>query len=273
MHKHQEPIDRFCSNHILSFCSSQKTLNQGQKLWLAQLGSQAHTLIREGWATWWVVSTRRYLIEQWLPHRQTGFCYWAPPAQVLRERYWICPICLMTTHSSLLPSFPCAYAYLDRRETSQPSPVVGEWQRGWGEMELWRTGLLVPKGCQCAHQALWFRERRPNRIWQRWWYMISEMSLWIHHGSCLSTLSLSLGSFTLEEASFHVMSSPRGKDLVERNWGLWPTARKVLKPTRKSHRREVESRFSRPSQPFRWLQPWPTSWCNLMRDTESELPT
>lgn len=162
MHKHQEPIDRFCSNHILSFCSSQKTLNQGQKVWLAQLGSQAHMLIREGRATWWVVSTRRYLIEQWLPHRQTGFCYWAPPAQVLRERYWICPICLMTTHSSLLPSFPCAYAYLDRRETSQPSPVVGEWQRGWGEMELWRTGLLVEKGCQCAHQALWFRERRPS---------------------------------------------------------------------------------------------------------------
>ena len=25
MHKHQEPIDGFCSNHFLSFCSSQKT--------------------------------------------------------------------------------------------------------------------------------------------------------------------------------------------------------------------------------------------------------
>ena len=107
---------------------------------------------------------------------------------------------------------------------------------------------------------------RGDDIWFLRWVYEYTMAL-----VCL--LSLSLGSFTLEEASFHVMSSPRGKDLVERNWGLWPTARKVLKPTRKSHRREVESRFSRPSQPFRWLQPWPTSWCNLMRDTESELPT
>ena len=29
-------------------------------------------------------------------------------------------------------------------------------------MELWRTGLLVPKGCQCAHQALQPRERRQS---------------------------------------------------------------------------------------------------------------
>ena len=164
MHKHQEPIDRFCSNHILSFCSSQKTLNQGQKLWLAQLGSQAHTLIREGWATWWVVSTRRYLIEQWLPHRQTGFCYWAPPAQVLRERYWICPICLMTTHSSLLPSFPCAYAYLDRRETSQPSPVVGEWSRGWSEVELQRDDRLNLSHSQRLHTDLRPSDRRPSSL-------------------------------------------------------------------------------------------------------------
>ena len=161
MHKHQEPIDGFCSNHFLSFCSSQKTQSGtevviGPTWFTGPHADQGRTGTPMG-------CLNKAVFDRIVAPPQTNwFCYWAPPAQMLRERHKICPIYLMTTHSRLLPSFPCAYAYLDRRETSQPSPVVGEWQRGWGEMELWRTGLLVPKGCQCAHQALWFRERRPS---------------------------------------------------------------------------------------------------------------
>lgn len=50
----------------------------------------------------------------------------------------------------------------DGRATSQPSPVVGEQHRGRGEVELSRTGLLVPEGCQRAYQVLWPKERWPR---------------------------------------------------------------------------------------------------------------
>lgn len=59
------------------------------------------------------------------------------------------------------PLFPMC-PWPEGRATSQPSPVVGEQLRGRGEVELSRTGLLVPEGCQRAHQVLRPKERRPR---------------------------------------------------------------------------------------------------------------
>ena len=139
-HKHQAPIDRFCSNHFLSLCSSQKTLNQGQKVWLAQLGSQAHTLIRGGRAPWWVVSTRRYLREQWLLP-QTNWVLLLDPTSMSAEGKIPRMSHLFDDHSfKPSPLFPM-YLCIPRQERDQPTQPSGGWMakgmRWNGALENW----------------------------------------------------------------------------------------------------------------------------------------
>lgn len=86
---------------------------------------------------------------------------------------------------------------------------------------------------------------------------------WVYENTvalmCLSNHSLSWIIYS-GRSQFPCDKQPYGEDLVARNWALQPTARKELKPPAKSRRSEVESRFSSPSQAFRWLRPWPTPW-------------
>lgn len=93
--------------------------------------------------------------------------------------------------------------------------------------------------------TLWLASNEQNKMDVTVW----EFQDWDIESYCGFLLSSSLGLFTSEETSCHVVRSPREGPSTVRNWDLWSTATSVsLK------------RIFQTSQAFRWLLPPTSSW-------------